>query len=204
MAQSLFFIFDPKDRSNEPVKGIHDNAIEYWRVYPQFIKDLFVKAFTDGVRDVRSRVRENEWRGALSNLRDWIVYCPSCASENFYDPEALKKNNGKPNPCWSCRKEIPLPYRVRINNNIIMLNFNSKLFPHHIDPQRMYDFTSPCAEVTRHPTDPSIWGLRNLSSDKWVITAKDGTIKDVEPGKSATLSPGLKINFGNVEGEVRI
>jgi eukaryotic-like serine/threonine-protein kinase len=198
------FIFDPKDASNRPVPGIHDNALAYWPIYPQFVRDLFTKAFTGGIRDVKGRVRESEWRSALANLRDWIIYCPACASENFYDPEALKKNNGKPNLCWACHKDIPLPYRMRIGGNIVMLNYDSRLFPHHIDVQALYDFSSPIAEIVRHPTDPKVWGLKNLSNQKWVVTSTDGTIKDVEPGKSATLGVGVKINFGKIEGEIRI
>jgi hypothetical protein len=37
-----------------------------------------------------------------------------------------------------------------------------------------------------------------------VITSPDGTIKDVEPGKSVTLQVGVKINFGKIEGEIGI
>jgi serine/threonine protein kinase len=45
------FIFDPDDRSNEPVRGYHDNALDSWPIYPQFIRDLFIKAFKRGVQD---------------------------------------------------------------------------------------------------------------------------------------------------------
>jgi serine/threonine protein kinase len=197
------FIFDPVDTSNRPVVGIHDNALAYWGIYPQFLRDLFTKAFTAGLKDVRDRVRESEWRSALVNLRDWIMYCPSCGSENFYDPEVLKANNGKPNPCWSCGKPITLPYRIRIDKNVILLNNDTKLYPHHIDPQRLFDFTAPIAEIATNPANPSMWGLKNLSSEKWVMTAVDGSIKDVDPGRSATLAVGIKINFGKLVGEVR-
>jgi len=198
------FVFDPKDISNRPVKGIHDNALEYWPIYPQFLRDLFTKAFTQGIKDIKDRVRESEWRSALATLRDWIVYCPACGSENFYDPEALKKNNGKPNPCWDCHKEIRLPYRMRVGGSTIMLNHDTKLYPHHIDPQMNYIFTPPVAEIVINPADPKIWGLKNLTKEKWVMTTPDGSNKDVEPGKSATLGTGVKINFGKIEAEVRL
>ena len=45
------FIFDPCDRSNEPVPGYHDNAIAFWPIYPEFLRALFTRAFTDGIRD---------------------------------------------------------------------------------------------------------------------------------------------------------
>ena len=46
----------------------------------------------------------------------------------------------------------------------------------------------PLAVVQRHPQNPSVWGLKNLSPVKWVITAPDGAIRDVEPGRSVTLA----------------
>lgn len=34
------FIHDPKDDSNRPVRGLQDNAIDLWNVYPKFLCDL--------------------------------------------------------------------------------------------------------------------------------------------------------------------
>jgi hypothetical protein len=85
-----------------------------------------------------------------------------------------------------------------------MLNHDTKLFPHHIDDGRLYDFSEPVASVNVHPTNPNIWGLKNLSNDKWLIISADGTMKDVEPEKSLTLTVGTKIRFGKKAGEIRI
>lgn len=198
------FIFDPNDDSNRPVPGYQDNALIYWRIYPQFLRDLFIKAFTDGLQDPNSRVQETEWRIAMVRLRDSIIYCPHCKAENFYDVEILKASGGKPNPCWSCKEPIILPARLRIGKHTIMLNYDTQLFPHHINDQKLFDFSQPVAAVTQHPTNPNIWGLKNLSGDKWVTTAADGTVKDVESGRSVTLAVGTKINFGKLEGEIRV
>ena len=198
------FIFAPDDDSNRPVPGYQDNALVYWQIYPQFLKNLFIKAFTDGLQDPNSRVQETEWRIAMVRLRDSIIYCPRCKAENFYDVEVLKASGGKPNPCWSCQGEIRLPARLRIGKNTIMLNYDTQLFPHHVDDQKLFDFSQLVAALTQHPTNPNIWGLKNLSGDKWVITAADGTVKDVESGRSVTLAVGTKINFGKLEGEIRV
>ena len=197
------FIFDPKDKSNEPVPGYHDNALTFWTIYPQFLRELFTKAFTNGIQDPENgRIRESEWRGAMVRLRDSIVYCPHCSAENFYDLDVLKASSGKLNVCWSCQKEIRLPPRSRSDKNTIMLNYDTKLFPHHTNT-KSFDFSKPIAEVTQHPTDPNIWGLKNLSEEKWVCTTADNQVKDVEPGRSLTIAVGTKINFGKAEGEVR-
>jgi hypothetical protein len=122
--------------------------------------------------------------------------------ENFYDAEALKQS-GQAGSCWSCKSPIQLPPRIRIGGNVVMLNHDSKLFPHHIDEQRLYDFTRPVAEVVRHPSDPGVWGLKNLSQDKWAATSAGGAVKDVEPGRSLTIAVGARVNFGQSEGEIR-
>ena len=84
-----------------------------------------------------------------------------------------------------------------------MLNADSKLYLHHMADGHDYDFSTPVAEVTRHPSDPNLWGLKNISGTKWVVTLPNGTLKDVEPGRSAPLASNTKIAFGKVDGEIR-
>ncbi|MCL2925793.1 MAG: serine/threonine protein kinase [Trichodesmium sp. MAG_R04] len=265
------FIFDPNDDSNLPVPGVQDNPLAFWPIYPQSLRDLFTRAFTDGIRDPENgRVQENEWRKTMLNLRDSIMYCPHCGEQNFYDVDALKKQ-GKLNPCWSCQKEIVAPPRIRISSKnpenaslqenewyntmlnwqdsiiycthcgeenfydvdtlkkqgklnpcrscgkeivtppptrisskIIMLNHDTKLFPHHVDEGKKYDFSAPVAQVVRNPKNPNLWGLKNLTTTKWVVTTANNNIKDVKPGRSVTLAVGTKINFGTELGEIKV
>ena len=200
------FVYDPDDDSNRPVPGAHDNVIAFWPLYPHPIRHLFIRSFTEGLADpVQGRVRESEWRAAMTRLRDSIYYCAHCGLEAFYDVEALRASGGKPGRCWSCHRRLVLPPRMRIGDAIVMLNHDTLLYPHHVDGQRLYDFTAPIAEVTQHPQDPSIWGLRNLGTEKWTITTDGGqSYKDVDPGQSARLVVGLRINFGKQEGILRV
>jgi len=85
--RSPLFVFDPDDRSNEPLPDLHAGVIRNWQLYPPPIRDLFVQAFTAGIRDpLGGRVRESVWRSALARLRDTIVRCGTCGKENFTDP----------------------------------------------------------------------------------------------------------------------
>jgi DNA-binding helix-hairpin-helix protein with protein kinase domain len=197
------FIFDPNNDKNRPDDEYQKNAIIYWGMYPQYIRDLFIKAFTKGLLDpTNGRVVESEWRSALVQLRDSIIYCGDCGSENFYDAEVLKKGGGSGLICWSCHKSIRAPPRIKIDKTIVMLNFNTRLYEHHLTGN--FKFDKPVAEVTRHPKDPSLWGLKNLSDTKWVITKSDGKMSEVQPGQSVSLASGTKLNFGSVEGEIRV
>ena len=197
------FIFDPHNDKNRPDKDYQKNALIYWEIYPQFFKELFIKAFTKGLSDpANGRVVESEWRSAMVRLRDSIIYCGNCGCENFYDIDSIKKSGITSPKCWHCKKEILLPPRIRLDKKIIMLNFNTTLFSHHLDGD--FKFDKKIAEVKKHPKDLKIWGLKNLSDKKWVITNRDGKMSDVEPGKNVTISDGIKINFGSVEGEIKL
>lgn len=203
------FIFDPGDTSNRPVKGWNDYPVLFWDIYPTFIRNIFTTAFTKGLKDPGERVKETDWCIAMTNLRDSIVYCPYCKKQNFYDPLAYRKSGGKELPeCWACKKEIRLPYRIRIEKtgakSVVMLNYDKKLFPHHVDPKRKFDFSSPVAEIVLHPKDPSIWGLKNLSDEQWSATAPEGKMRDIPPGRSIPLQDGLVIHFGKAEGTVAL
>ena len=197
------FIFDPRDDSNAPDPQHQRNALLFWDLYPEFLRDLFTKAFTDGITDPQhGRVRESNWRGAMVRLRDSIIYCAHCNAENFHEsngsigaPETLR-------PCWSCGRGLRLPPRVRLGKSFVMLNHDTTLFAHHVDEEKRYDFTQAVAAVTKHPTDQNVWGLKNLSGQTWTTTNTQGETKDVAPGRSVTLARGSRINFGHVEGEI--
>ena len=80
------FIFDPADDSNAPDPQYQRNALAFWNVYPGFLRDVFTRAFTDGIADPQhGRVRESNWRAVMVRLRDSIVYCTHCNAENFHD-----------------------------------------------------------------------------------------------------------------------
>jgi hypothetical protein len=138
-------------------------------------------------------------------LRDSILYCQDCGSEKVYDSETLSATRGTPEPCWKCHKAIRLPYRLKLAKGIVMLNYDTKLFAHHLDDQKLYDFSKAVAEVTQHPKDHAIWGLKNVSDERWsFVTQSDPTPREIEPGRSVTLATGIKIYFGRTQREIRI
>jgi hypothetical protein len=83
-----------------------------------------------------------------------------------------------------------------------VLNHDTKLYPHHLGVAR-WDFSLPLAEVTQHPHNPSIWGLKNLSAVKWSAISANSDLQEIGPGRSVRLAVGTRIQFGAVEGEIR-
>lgn len=195
------FIFDSEDHSNAPVPCYHDNALIFWQFYPQFIRNLFHQSFTDGLREPTRRVREGEWRAAMSQLRDSIVYC-KCGKEYFYCPDTMQAMGGKAGLCWDCNNEVHIPPFLQLGRRVVMLNHDTKLYPHHLDESCLYDFSVPQAQMNQNPNNPNIWGLRNLSQNIWQYTAADGIPRPVLPERSVPLSVGTRIDFGKIEGEI--
>lgn len=200
------FIYHPTDLSNRPVPATrgernHQNAIDLWPVYPSSLKDKFIQSFTAGLQDPQNgRVRETIWRKEFLRLRDSIMYCAKCGHEIFFDTDKVQA--GQAHVCWNCKSPAQAPMRIRINQALVVLNHDTQLFRHHIG--NLFDFSAPVAEMIRHPKNPNLWGLKNLSQEKWVATLADGTTTEVPPGRSCTIAPNLAIQFGGVQGRVEL
>ena len=195
------YIYDPINITNRPVPGLHDNAIEFWKTYPTFIKQVFIDAFTIGLNP-NTRVMETVWRDNMARLRDSLIYC-SCGAENFYD-SIIYESTGRTTICWSCRKPTTLPPRLKVGRSLIMLNADTMLYPFHVDNSIGCEYSDQIAKVSQHPTNKSLWGLKNFSKDKWTVMTAEGAITEVMSGKNVSLINGIKINFGKTEGEIKI
>jgi len=197
------FIFDPKLGANRPVAGVHNNATLFWNLYPGYVRDIFTRAFTEGLCDPGGRVRESEWRTVFTRMRDQIFYCHNCGAENFPDNEGDPPGPLVEQKCWFCQ-EIPIPpMRLLLGRDFIVLNQDTLLYPHHLDANRLNDYSEIMAEMTPHPRRPEVWGLKNVSGQTWKTVPPSGApIVDVSPGRSVSLVPGLRIHFGATEGTV--
>jgi serine/threonine protein kinase len=201
-AEALF-IFDPKHGANRPVAGVHNNATLFWNLYPGYVRDIFTRAFTEGLRDPSARVRESEWRTVFSRMRDQIYYCHNCGAENFLADEGDQAAPLAEQACWFCH-EIPVPpMRMLMGRHSIVLNQDTLLYPHHLDPNRRNDYSEILAEMTPHPMRSDVWGLKNISGHTWTSVPPSGApVVDVPSSRSVSLIPGLRIRFGTSEGTI--
>lgn len=189
------FIFDPNDARNRlPADPDYQTAARRWASCPPSLQELFVRAFTDGLRDPRRRVAEGEWLSVFLQLKDGAVRCPGCQAVNLWDPKSQSLT------CWHCRKAMPVPPRLRFQRPtgayFVLLTADAKLRRRHTDPHADEDSADDVlGEVVRHPTDPNAWGLRNLSPSPWVASSADGNNVTVPPQKSIRLTAGLKVHL---------
>ena len=186
--RSPIFVFDPNDASNAPVPGLHDAVITNWPLHPAFVQKLFVQTFTGGLAEPRTRVRESVWRSALARLADSVSQCAFCGKENLYDEQQSQR------PCWACGRLPEAPLRLQFDRSVVVLTETTRLFRHHWYGD--YDYSGVVAEVSRHPTRPDVWGIRNTSDGPWRVALPDGAEQAVEPGRTIALVPGATIDFG--------
>ncbi len=194
------YIFHPTDKSNEPEPEFHANALAFHNVLPKVLNDTFERAFVVGLEQPAQRVEETLWRALFVKLRDQIVICSKCGTEVFYDFSIIK--SGKPLNCWSCNEVIAIPARMRINNDVIILNKNTKLYAHHTEGIS-YNFSDVTAEISEHPV-LKIPGLKNLSPDVWYITKPDQSIIQIPPKRSFALESGFSVKFGLIKAEIKV
>lgn len=192
------FIFDPNNNKNRPVKGYHDNALIYWDIYPQYIKDLFIQSFTVGLNTPAKRVTEKQWLDAFTMLLGGIVICQNCGVENFFDEtKAMDEHH-----CWNCKRIIKIGSRIVIGKGKkqihIPITADTKLYSNYINGD--YDMKTIIGEVAVNPKKPMMWGIRNKTDTNWTYIKADGTQIAVACEKAATIAKGVSINFGKITG----
>ena len=167
---------------------------EIGKIYPRFLKRLFVRAFTEGLKEPNKRVRENEWISALSNCENSLYYCSHCGIECFYDFEA--ENQGFQNACWRCHKQSTLPMRLYIDEQPMLLNHNTKIYAHDVGEifqlhQKLLakshniQRTNESGDCKTFPekTGYSLWVILPKESDAWslyTLTPRSKTNLEVE------------------------
>ena len=184
------FIYDPTDKTNLPVRGVHQNVIRRWPVFPTILKETFVQQFSqDKLKNPTTRMIEQEWQKLIAKVRDSLVICPSCGEETFLDI-----TNGKCK-CMNCSRDVATDKYVKIGTRSLILTPNTKLF---IDNDNVAD-----ALVVSNPQDKSMLLIQNISNLKWTAETPSGKVKEVEPKGFMPVKAGIKISFSNVsKGEI--
>ena len=189
------FVYDPADSCNRPVRGVHSNVLRFWPLYPSFIRELFVKAFSkDSMAGRTARISDSEWQIAFTQLRDMLITCP-CSGETFVEPHADFSI------CINCGTKIPTPPVLEVKRGSVVLFPGKRLYRCHTQNDSD-DYTTPTAEIIRNVKRPDIWGLRNLTNETWQYTSRDGSQNRLEPGGVAIVTAVDRITFSGCEGRI--
>ncbi|MDR2476787.1 MAG: serine/threonine-protein kinase [Treponema sp.] len=184
------FIFDPEDKSNIPVQGLHKGAISNWPQLPEYLREEFTKAFSkDLLSNPGNRIIEQEWLRLFIRMRGEIYKCP-CGEVYFADPAA-------PNPCPKCTKVNEFPLYIKTKRYNVPVHQRTKLYACHTE-QDSDDFEALTGEIAAAEGG---FALKNRSGKNWIIT-EGGNPRALAPDASAALKKGLSINFGGGTAEI--
>ncbi len=181
------FIFNPSDKRNRPNPDEHGAALITWPIYPPSLQKLFLQTFCDGMKAPKRRALTGQWKETIAKTIDHRVLCNQCGQENFQDEPA------RSTPCWNCKNELTRSQTLRLANGDISASAENMIYPHHFDKHKPPQLEDPVAQVVKHPSDPSILGLKNLTDQSWNAILTNGSKTIVEAGKTCNLSALIQL-----------
>lgn len=174
------FIYDPNDKTNLPVRGIHQNVIRRWPVFPKLLRDTFTEEFSQNkLKTPNSRMIEQNWEKVISQVRDCLVVCPHCGEESFTDTSQTSSK------CMNCGADIDLSRRLVFSNRSLPLTNKTAIY---VDSDN-----KPDGMVTIDSTGFPL--IKNVSTETWTVETQSGKVKTVNPQDIIPIKGGLKISF---------
>jgi len=201
------FIFDKTDTSNAlPYEDDGDDFTyvhDFWKACPKQLQDLFSETFGIGLNNPARRVIETRWIKVFGLMYDTITICPNDQSENFWNDD--KQGGEHKIKCWKCKKEYKAPPRLKIknkNNNVqistLIVKPATHLLARHMNTLvEAKNAQNILGTMVQHPTDKTMWGLRNESGSDWIFINSKKEEVPIPKGRSVPAINGNTVNFGN-------
>lgn len=190
------FVFDPDNDTNRPVAGIHNNVINFWNLYPDYIKNAFIISFTDGLRNPNKRIIENEWQNLFIRLRSEIITCKCGRTEFSSMFETIDNKIYKCKKCGTSFKSLEIcghDYRIPLfkGRNI----YKCEIYP------QSDDFMSISAKIVANSSKPDLLGIKNCSDKKWRVKCPDNFFYYISPQMAFPVWEGLEIDFDGIKAK---
>ena len=178
----MLFICDAADKSNQPVRGVHNNVIKRWPFFPSILRKVFTEEFgKDKLQNPTRRFTEQQWLDAITVVRDNLIRCPHCKQETFANPTAAG------NKCMECGKSIQITNTLSINSRTLALTKGNLLFIDRDD--------APDLQVEQDSQDANKLYIRNLTPDTIVVDTTKGTTKQVATKAVMPVKAGLTLHL---------
>jgi len=181
------FIYDEKDKSNLPVRGVHNNVLRRWGVLPTILREQFKKEFSqECLYKPSSRLIESQWQKLIQQLRDMLVICPCCHQETFVENAASPK-------CMNCGKDFAISGVFNIGTRNILLTPRKQVY---VDLDNKPDMQVVEVSGSKYPVQ-----MKNITPIKWTVETPSGKLKAIEPNEMVPIKEGLKITIsGTTKG----
>ena len=184
------FIMDPKDKSNGPVPGTHDNSLMVWKCLPKYMQDIFIKAFSkESFENPKARPKEIDWLKVLTRFRSEIVPC-SCGNEVF-------TQNGNSTKCDKCGKIVKVPFKLIFRDYATPAIKDSRIYKCQLGVYNVEEALDPIASVVSKKDSDSL-GIRNKTSKTWNALTPSGKSKKVAPDEAIPLKNGITFTIDDM------
>ena len=185
------FMYDPTDDQNRPVTGIHTNAIRRWPIYPSYVRETFVTAFTKSAMAGSSpRVIEKKWQELFTRMRDDLVNCEHCGEETF-----INTASGSTSKCISCGKTLSTPLMFEAKGYRVPLMKQKVIYQCHTDSDSD-NYNVITAEVKTKKNDPTTVGIKNISNLSWIMTKANDEQSMLNTDETIVVEKGMVFSIG--------
>lgn len=184
------FIYDEQDKSNLPVRGVHNNVIKRWPAFPKILRDQFKVEFNqEHLKEPQKRLIESQWQKLIQQLRDMLVICPHCMGETFVE-------DPKTPLCISCGKGFTVAGTFEIGKRSLLLSPGTMVY---VDLDNKPDMKVEKVEGSKYPVQ-----LRNTTTTNWTVETPSGKLKSIAPNELVPVKEGLKITIlGTTKGIIK-
>ncbi len=176
------FHFDPQDDSNRPTEVYAPNALSRWRMFPTELRELFLKTFTEGIKQPKKRPPENAWIRMISKTRDKRIRI-NPEREQFVNFENQKS---------VLRRCLGL----EIGKKKIALYPKKAVYQISIDGND-HQYLEMAGGITYNKELDKLM-MRNLTKTVWRGYSPDtNQVTDIGKNQEFPLYPGVRIEFQN-------
>lgn len=178
------FMMDPGAGTNAPHPQVHKNSISVWKFLPDYMRKLFLRAFSQTalLENRAARPEEIDWIKALTRFRNDIVAC-ECGNE------VLSLNAGTCK-CDSCGKTILIPNRIEFSSGSAPAVRGTRIYRCQLGPCRVQEALKPIGVVGVKKGVEGLF-LRNMTDYRWYgegeTTIAPGGLMPIEAGMTITI-----------------
>ena len=184
--ENPIFVYDPNDDRNRPVPGTDNNLRKFWPIYPDYIRELFIKSFSyDLMIGGKPRIIERVWIDAFMRLKGSIIKCPKCGEETFL----IKQGENK---CIECNTTILAPNAISFSMVTLPLYPGVRIMLYHADASQN-DVHTQIGEVVANPNDKKLFGIRNVGKSSWKVLLPSGEQKALVSGSVVPIKKDFVI-----------
>ena len=184
------FIMDPEDIRNSPLSGIQDNFTMIWSGFPEYVRELFIRAFSKELLFYpKRRISEDEWEQMLFRLRSDIISC-KCGNEIFISDETNQI-------CNQCENNYIVQRKLELSG----CNYEFPIIPNNIvfkgQVIKEVDLSvKPIIRIVENPQDNNLY-LQNISGKELICITPSGNQLYIENNMTVPTKTGITLNVEN-------